>query len=403
MSNGDRIIPKPEEPNAFERGINLLDLAAKSAVYSAVQQPLDGVTQLFGAKAPKLFDAPKQYEFNTPEWYASTIGHGAGFMVPYLATSKATAGLGLRNGGAAKAMFDGGLTGLAFTPTAEGESMLASRSLAAFNSSVMFGTQHFIAGKMHGSLMAKAAEQPMLARSLAMNGMPVSTRLAISTGSGTLAGLAALEATSLVSGNGLVTDKKVLIENAVASAATGLALDGANLAIARFRPTTQSAPGQDATQRTPQPTSDHATRMISESTTPLTAATRDGLPHFGFATRAIMDSSVSITTGERLLMVSKETGTTPDTSTTAGVIFSEPHLRVEGIQVRHRHHFLANAGRKNLPPPRRRRQRSPTHLGSVRNEVCANLSPPRTRRSALLCCVHASRTDGYVRERGRQA
>jgi hypothetical protein len=183
MSNGDRIIPKPEEPNAFERGINLLDLAAKSAVYSAVQQPLDGVTQLFGAKAPQLFDAPKHYEFNTPEWYASTIGHGAGFMVPYLATSKATAGLGLRNGGAAKAVFDGGLSGFAFTPTAEGESMLAGRSLAAFNSSIMFGTQHFIATKMHGSLMAKAAEQPMLARSLAIHGMPISTRLAISTGS----------------------------------------------------------------------------------------------------------------------------------------------------------------------------------------------------------------------------
>ena len=252
--------PRAEpEPSTLERTVSLLDVAVKSAAYSAIQQPMDGLFQLAGAKSPKLVEDGKRYEFDTPEWYASTIGHGAGFMVPYLATSKLTALTGMK-AGVGKAVFDGALTGFTMTPTAEGQDGLTSRSLAAFSSSVMFGSQHLLAGHLANRMVAEAATAPIL------------TRLAINTASGMGAGITSLEASSLIQGNGFVTDRQALAETAVAAAATGVALDAFNIGAARMAGTRA---GQKASG--PQLEADAKTNSRSTSELPARAAeTGDG-------------------------------------------------------------------------------------------------------------------------------
>lgn len=259
---------KPQEQNAMDGSIGLLDIAAKSALHSAIQQPMEGICQLVGIKAPKLFSDSGKYEFNTPQWYASTIGHGAGFMLPYWATSKFT-GLATRAIGVQKAMLDGALSGLLFTPTGEGDNPVTGRAMAAFNSSVMFGTQHYLASE--------------LASRFVLKGMPLVTRLGINTVSGMAAGLGAMEASSVVSGRGFVTDKNVLIENAVAGAATGFALDAANIGFAKL--TSASKPIEGSVKVSPQSTPllmgtvEPIQRAAEQSTASGSRATTDG-SHF---------------------------------------------------------------------------------------------------------------------------
>jgi hypothetical protein len=202
--------------------LNLAVIAAKSAVESAVQQPMEGVAQLVGLHAPRIVDKPPTYDFNTPEWYASTVGHGAGFMLPFLATSKVTATF-VKEAGVGKAMLDGAVSGFAFTPSGEGQSGLSARAREAFTSSVMFGTQHALAEGLSA---------------FALKSAPTISRLGINAISGTVGGVTSLETTSILTGNGLVTDKQALIENAVSSAVTGFALDAARLASLKPHATT---------------------------------------------------------------------------------------------------------------------------------------------------------------------
>ncbi|MBS1956273.1 MAG: hypothetical protein JST89_18955 [Cyanobacteria bacterium SZAS-4] len=67
-----------------------------ATAYSAVQSPIDGIEQLanWGLKAmggPELpplqiIDKLPEAEFNTPEWYAQTIGTGVGIVIGFAAT-----------------------------------------------------------------------------------------------------------------------------------------------------------------------------------------------------------------------------------------------------------------------------------------------------------------------------
>lgn len=237
---------QPASKGELETSLDLISIAGQAALYSGVQQPVAGVLQLLGVKAPEMVKAPEQYEFNTREWYASNIGHGAGFMVPYLATSKLT-GVAMKTGGAPKAMLDGALTGLVFTPVAEGENAFFVRGTSALNGGIMFGTQLWMTGKAQGMLRQAAQQKPLLAQTLSMHGMPTTTRLTINAGTGTAAGLFGLQASSIASGQGIVTDRQALLENAVASASTGFFLDAANIGLAKLRPraTKLGAPEQD--------------------------------------------------------------------------------------------------------------------------------------------------------------
>lgn len=83
------------------RSANLLSTFITAALYSAVQAPLDGVTQLGNqlsktigsdVKIPSVHicSAPESGQFLSGQWFASTFGGGVGTIIPFLALSGAT-------------------------------------------------------------------------------------------------------------------------------------------------------------------------------------------------------------------------------------------------------------------------------------------------------------------------
>src|SRR5262249_38213674 len=66
--------------------VNTIEAGAASALYTAIQRPIDGGRQLVNHLAgsevlgqPKLFAQPLETEFGTAEWTAQQIGSGAGY------------------------------------------------------------------------------------------------------------------------------------------------------------------------------------------------------------------------------------------------------------------------------------------------------------------------------------
>jgi hypothetical protein len=97
-----------------------------------------------------LFDLPqiaapvKPAEFGSADWYAQTIGGGAGMVAPFLLTSKATSMLGLREAGVAKSFADGALFGAVFMPSQNdaGLGFLKDRLTSSAISGATFGMSY---------------------------------------------------------------------------------------------------------------------------------------------------------------------------------------------------------------------------------------------------------------------
>lgn len=71
--------------------LNLAELSGKSFVYSALQGPVDGLTEVVNHVTAskilprlKLVEPPEQQPFGSKEWLATTVGSGFGMVAPFL-------------------------------------------------------------------------------------------------------------------------------------------------------------------------------------------------------------------------------------------------------------------------------------------------------------------------------
>ncbi len=86
-------------PKASEGLVDLVKEGAHSALYSAIQSPLDGVTQMADRvlntsimPSVQLIEAPTQSEFGSATWHAQQVGGAVGMILPYMAAAKVTHG-----------------------------------------------------------------------------------------------------------------------------------------------------------------------------------------------------------------------------------------------------------------------------------------------------------------------
>jgi hypothetical protein len=89
----------------LEEGLHLLDLTRQAALHAAIQDPIDGLTQLVNHVSHSisghdilpelhLIDAPPPAKFGSAEWVAETVGTGIGYVAPFMLTGGATSAIG---------------------------------------------------------------------------------------------------------------------------------------------------------------------------------------------------------------------------------------------------------------------------------------------------------------------
>ncbi len=78
----------------------VLAISLHSAMYSAIQEPVSGVTQIVDQFAgtkylPKVqfMEAPKQAQFGTLEWHAQQVGSAVGMLLPFMLAGKGVRGV----------------------------------------------------------------------------------------------------------------------------------------------------------------------------------------------------------------------------------------------------------------------------------------------------------------------
>jgi hypothetical protein len=80
--------------------IGVLEDAARAAVFSAIQEPINGVTQMIDAVVGTAFlpkvqfiEAPEPARFGTLNWHAQQLGSAAGTLLPFMLVNKGIRGL----------------------------------------------------------------------------------------------------------------------------------------------------------------------------------------------------------------------------------------------------------------------------------------------------------------------
>ncbi len=124
--------PAKQPPAEQHKGVtDILGDAVHSALYTAIQEPVSGVTQIVDEVAgtkllPRVqfLSAPEQAKFGTADWHAQQFGSAVGMLLPFMLVGKGVRGaLGTSAEGASlmstKAAFgmsikEAGLTGFAY-------------------------------------------------------------------------------------------------------------------------------------------------------------------------------------------------------------------------------------------------------------------------------------------------
>ncbi|CAN5175848.1 hypothetical protein BH10CYA1_BH10CYA1_39410 [soil metagenome] len=132
MSEASELRNPTKQPPAEHKGVtDILGDAVHSALYTAIQEPVSGVTQIVDEVAgtkllPKVqfLSAPVQAQFGTADWHAQQVGSAVGMLLPFMLVGKGVRGaLGTSAEGASlmttKAAFgmsikEAGLTGFAY-------------------------------------------------------------------------------------------------------------------------------------------------------------------------------------------------------------------------------------------------------------------------------------------------
>lgn len=90
----------PESSQPSKGAGEILGDAVHAALYSAVQEPVSGVTQIVDALAgtkflPKVqfIDAPTQAKFGSLDWHAQTVGSAVGMLLPFMLVGKGVKGV----------------------------------------------------------------------------------------------------------------------------------------------------------------------------------------------------------------------------------------------------------------------------------------------------------------------
>lgn len=255
------IMQPHEQAKSIEQSSALSDLVregAHSALYSAVQSPLDGVTQMADRvfdtsllPAVQLIEAPKQSEFGSATWHAQQVGGAVGMVLPYMVAAKATraafveaglkaeATMGVGNisllskSGAvavAEGAVSGGLyefLGRASDPT-HGDSFWESRVKHAAAGALTFGT--LSAGTVGIKSLVSSFASPTVeslsktaGEIVVSKGKTVATNVGTAALAGVPAGVVSAESESLLS-KGHHASAKELVESAYTMAFVGGAL-----------------------------------------------------------------------------------------------------------------------------------------------------------------------------------
>ncbi|HEY9676839.1 MAG TPA: hypothetical protein V6C76_02470 [Drouetiella sp.] len=125
-----------QPPAEHKSTSDILSDAVHSALYSAVQEPVTGLTQIYDAfkgngsnvaSKVQFMEAPKAAQFGTADWHAQQIGSAVGMLAPFMLMHKGVKGtLGAAGFGVERA----GMTGIT---AAEDMSLLAKRTSFGMN------------------------------------------------------------------------------------------------------------------------------------------------------------------------------------------------------------------------------------------------------------------------------
>ena len=236
-----------------------IKLGLEAFLHAAVQQPLDGVTQLVNHVAsrdilpdPQLFAAPKQASFGSLGWYCETAGSGLGMILPYLLVERASRGVLAKAGlaevttlkmsaeeaattgklasalrfsaPAAKMALDGGLYGLVLTPSADpSKGFWGQRGIAAASSSITFGVMGLTSRGIMGGAEAKLGLN-LADPAFNLSARGIAFRVGANALGGSVGGFASAESNSLLSGKGLASKEQVT-QSIASFMVTGAALD----------------------------------------------------------------------------------------------------------------------------------------------------------------------------------
>lgn len=96
MSEANELRNSTKQPPAENKGVtDILGDAVHSALYTAVQEPISGITQIVDEVAgtkllPKVqfLDAPVAAQFGTADWHAQTVGSAVGMLLPFMLVGK---------------------------------------------------------------------------------------------------------------------------------------------------------------------------------------------------------------------------------------------------------------------------------------------------------------------------
>lgn len=253
--------------------LNLAELSGKSFVYSALQGPVDGLTEVVNHVTAskilprlKLVEPPEQQPFGSKEWLATTVGSGFGMVAPFLlvkgSSAKALTQLGrlgetseigaalvrtislsqaeatsvgrLANtvrfvAPSAKMALDGAAYGSLLTPSSDlNKGFWEQRGIAAASSAMTFG----IMGLASHSMMAAAESSlkiPISDLAFGRSSAGIAFRLSTNAAGGSIGGAVSAESHSLLSGKGHAS-KEQIVESMAAFMVTGAALDGVHIA-----------------------------------------------------------------------------------------------------------------------------------------------------------------------------
>jgi hypothetical protein len=255
------------------QALNLAELSGKAFVYSALQAPAEGISQLVNHLADskilpilKLVEPPAAQTFASKEWLATTIASGFGMVAPFLlvrGTSARALGQIGRVGEASelaatlvrtialsqaeatsmgrlansvrflappvKMALDGAIYGSVLTPSPNlNQGFWEQRGISAASSALTFGAM----GLASRSMMVAAENAfkiPISDLAFSRSTAGIGFRLSTNAAGGSIGGAVSAESTSLLSGNGHATREQI-VESMAAFMVTGAALDGVHIA-----------------------------------------------------------------------------------------------------------------------------------------------------------------------------
>ncbi|CAN5264134.1 hypothetical protein BH10CYA1_BH10CYA1_36110 [soil metagenome] len=253
--------------------VSLLKLSGQAFLHSAIQSPMEGVTQLVNKVAdrevlpcPKLIDAPDPVQFGGKAWVAETIGSGLGMVAPFLLTEKVSgamlskaglisesaamsgrlgvAGLGGaevaelgRIGNAikfstpaARMAVAGALFGLVLTPSMDPtRDFWEQRGVSAASSAITFGAMGLVSGGLTAGIESRL-KVSLTDSAMQSSLQGIGLRIGTNAIGGAVGGVASAESNSLLSGKGFASQDEVM--RSVASyMVTGAGLDAAHIAL----------------------------------------------------------------------------------------------------------------------------------------------------------------------------